>query len=56
MNINANEDVVNYGNSNLNEKTMIVAVVVAFKQLQISPKKILGTSTGFEPMASALAL
>ena len=27
-----------------------------FKQLQINPEKNFGTSTGFEPMASVLAL
>ena len=47
------EDDMNCGNMNLNED-MIVAVVIAN-----SPgyqKKKFGTSTGFEPMASALAL
>ena len=39
----------------LNED-MIVAVVMQFKKLQINPKKNFGTSTGFEPTASVLAL
>ena len=35
---------------------MIAAVVIKIEQLQINPKKKFRTSTGFEPMASALAL
>ena len=42
------EDDVNCGNTNLNE-VMIVAVVI-----ENEPEKNFGTSTGFEPMASAL--
>ena len=45
------EDDMNCGNINLNED-MIVAVVIA----NSPEKKKFGTSTGFEPMASALAL
>ena len=36
-------------------KDMIVAVVIAIYEIAINEKEI-GTSTGFEPMASALAL
>ena len=41
------EDDMNCGNTNLNTD-MIVAVVIAN-----SPEKKIGTSTGFEPMASS---
>ena len=44
------EDDVNCGNTNLNE-VMIVAVVI-----ENEPEKKFETSTGFEPMASALPL
>ena len=40
-----NEDDVNCGRSS--------QLQLQFKQLQINPKKHFGTSTGFEPMASA---
>ena len=39
----------------LNEDT-IVAVVIAIEAIANKPEKIFGTSTVFEPMASALAL
>ena len=35
---------------------MIVAVVIAIYAITNKPEKEFGTSTGFEPMASALAL
>ena len=43
------EDDMNCGNTNLNTD-MIVAVVIAN-----SPEKKIGTSTGFEPMASSFS-
>ena len=56
-----NEDDVNREKTIFNED-VIVPVVIAIKQLQIKPpppkkkkKKKFGASTGFEPMASALA-
>ena len=49
-----NEDDVNCGTTIFNED-VIVPVVIAIKQLQINPEKKFGASTGFEPMASALA-
>ena len=49
-----NEDDVNCGNTIFNQD-VIVPVVIAIKQLQINPEKKFGASTGFEPMASALA-
>ena len=37
-------------------KDMIVAVVIVINQLEINPPPKFGTSTGFEPMTSVLAL
>ena len=35
---------------------MIIAVVIAIQAIANNPKKKIGTSTGFEPMASTIAL
>ena len=56
-----NKDNVNSGNTNWSEEKIVTVVIAIFyfKQLQINappPPQSFRTSTGFEPMASALAL
>ena len=51
----ANSKTIGIAEKILNEG-MIPAVVIAIQAIANKPDKTFGTSTGFEPMASALAL
>ena len=47
---------MNCRNTNLNKDMVVAAVVMAIEAVANLPEKKIGTSTGLESMASALAL